>query len=81
VRDLSQDNSGRESNLSFPEYKLEVFQYAFFRLLIDFAWMYCEDKTQNIHVHKEFTEFWTFSIVPYSKKHDVSETGSVSVLR
>jgi hypothetical protein len=30
----------------------------------------------------EFTEFfWTFSIVRYSKKHDVSETGSVSVLR
>jgi hypothetical protein len=30
----------------------------------------------------EFTEFfWTFSIVLYSKKHDVSETGSVSVLR
>jgi hypothetical protein len=31
---------------------------------------------------REFTEFfWTFSIVLYSKKHDVSETGSVSVLR
>jgi hypothetical protein len=31
---------------------------------------------------KEFTEFfWTFSIVLYSKKHDVSETGSVSFLR
>jgi hypothetical protein len=30
----------------------------------------------------EFTEFfWTFPIVLYSKKHDVSETGSVSVLR
>jgi hypothetical protein len=30
----------------------------------------------------EFTEFfWTFPIVQYSKKHDVSETGSVSVLR
>jgi hypothetical protein len=30
----------------------------------------------------EFTEFfWTFSIILYSKKHDVSETGSVSVLR
>jgi hypothetical protein len=30
----------------------------------------------------EFTEFfWTFSIVLYSKKHDVSETGSVSVLK
>jgi hypothetical protein len=30
----------------------------------------------------EFTEFfWTFFIVLYSKKHDVSETGSVSVLR
>jgi hypothetical protein len=30
----------------------------------------------------EFTElFWTFSIVLYSKKYDVSETGSVSVLR
>jgi hypothetical protein len=30
----------------------------------------------------EFTEFfWTFSIVLYSKKHDVSETGSFSVLR
>jgi hypothetical protein len=30
----------------------------------------------------EFTEFfWTFSIVLYSKKHDVSETGSVSGLR
>jgi hypothetical protein len=30
----------------------------------------------------EFTEFfWTFSIVLYSKKHGVSETGSVSVLR
>jgi hypothetical protein len=25
--------------------------------------------------------FWTFSIVLYSKKHDLSETGSVSVLR
>jgi hypothetical protein len=30
----------------------------------------------------EFTEFfWTFSIVLYSKKRNVSETGSVSVLR
>jgi hypothetical protein len=30
----------------------------------------------------DFTEiFWTFSIVRYSKKHDVSETGSVSILR
>jgi hypothetical protein len=30
----------------------------------------------------EFIEFfWTFSIVLYSKKHDVSETWSVSVLR
>jgi hypothetical protein len=30
----------------------------------------------------EFTEFfWTFSIVLYAKKHDVSETGSLSVLR
>jgi hypothetical protein len=30
----------------------------------------------------EFTEFfWTFSIVLYSKKHDVPGTGSVSVLR
>jgi hypothetical protein len=30
----------------------------------------------------EFTEvFWTFSIVLYLKKHDISETGSVSVLR
>jgi hypothetical protein len=30
----------------------------------------------------KFTEFlWTFSSVLYSKKHDVSETGSVSVLR
>jgi hypothetical protein len=30
----------------------------------------------------EFTEFfWTFPIVLYLKEHDVSETGSVSVLR
>jgi hypothetical protein len=32
----------------------------------------------------KFTEllgFWTFSIVWYSREHDVSETGSVSVLR
>jgi hypothetical protein len=39
---------------------------------------------ENIDTHNnrtEFTEFfWTFSIVLYSKKHDVSETGSVSVL-
>jgi hypothetical protein len=25
--------------------------------------------------------FWTFSIIWYSREHDVSETGSVSVLR
>jgi hypothetical protein len=30
----------------------------------------------------EFTEFfWTFFIVLYSKKHDVSKSGSVSILR
>jgi hypothetical protein len=26
-------------------------------------------------------DFWTFSIVQYSKEHNVTETGSVSVLR
>jgi hypothetical protein len=25
--------------------------------------------------------FWTFSIVPYSKEHNVSETGSISFFR
>jgi hypothetical protein len=33
---------------------------------------------------EELTEllgFWTFFIVLYSREHDVSETGSVSVLR
>jgi hypothetical protein len=31
---------------------------------------------------KEFTEFfWTFSIVLYSKKHDISETRTLSILR
>jgi hypothetical protein len=29
----------------------------------------------------ELLGFWTFSIVWYSREHDVSETGSVSVLR
>jgi hypothetical protein len=29
----------------------------------------------------ELLDFWTFSIVWYSREHDVSETGSVSVLR
>jgi hypothetical protein len=29
----------------------------------------------------ELVGFWTFSIVWYSREHDVSETGSVSVLR
>jgi hypothetical protein len=33
----------------------------------------------GVEQNSEF--FWTFSIVWYSKKHDVSETGSVSVLR
>jgi hypothetical protein len=38
--------------------------------------------TNKVYRWTEFTEFfWTFSIVRYSKKHDVSETGSVSVLR
>jgi hypothetical protein len=31
--------------------------------------------------HKEFLGFWTLSIVRCLKEHDVSETGSVSVLR
>jgi hypothetical protein len=36
----------------------------------------------SLPICTEFTDFfWTFSIVRYSKKHDVSETGSVSVLR
>jgi hypothetical protein len=30
---------------------------------------------------KEFLGFWTLSIVRCLKEHDVSETGSVSVLR
>jgi hypothetical protein len=34
-----------------------------------------------IKTSKMITGFWTFSIVWYSGKHDVSETGSVSVLR
>jgi hypothetical protein len=29
----------------------------------------------------ELLGFWTFSTVCYSREHDVSETGSVSVLR
>jgi hypothetical protein len=29
----------------------------------------------------ELLGFWTFSIVWYSREHDVSETGFVSVLR
>jgi hypothetical protein len=29
----------------------------------------------------ELVGFWTFSIAWYSREHDVSETGSVSVLR
>jgi hypothetical protein len=33
------------------------------------------------HQHVELLGFWTFSIVWYSREHDVSETGSVSVLR
>jgi hypothetical protein len=52
-----------------------------------------ERRLSNIHLRHSpneykdmcpigFTEFfWTFSIVLYSKKHDVSETGFVSVLR
>jgi hypothetical protein len=28
----------------------------------------------------ELLGFWTFSIIWYSREHDVSETGSVSVL-
>jgi hypothetical protein len=35
--------------------------------------VYVVQKSQNF--------FWTLPIVLYSKKHDVSETGSVSVLR
>jgi hypothetical protein len=31
--------------------------------------------------HSELVGFWTFPIVWYSREHDVSETGSVSVLR
>jgi hypothetical protein len=31
-------------------------------------------------IFTELLEFWTFSIVWYSREHDVSETGSVSVL-
>jgi hypothetical protein len=37
---------------------------------------------ENNNVYTELTEFfWTFSIVWYSREHDVSETGSVPVLR
>jgi hypothetical protein len=46
------------------------------------AVMRCVVHNHNTLGSTEFTEyFWTFSIVLYSKKHDVSETGSVSVLR
>jgi hypothetical protein len=35
----------------------------------------------NFSQDTELLGFWIFSIVWYSRKHDVSETGSVSVLR
>jgi hypothetical protein len=44
--------------------------------------MYLGSLSRWASICTEFTEFvWTFSIVLYSKKHDVSETGSVSVLK
>jgi hypothetical protein len=33
------------------------------------------------YIYTELLGFWTFSIVWYSREHDVSVTGSVSVLR
>jgi hypothetical protein len=36
---------------------------------------------ESIYVLKEFLGFWTLSIVRCLKEHDISETGSVSVLR
>jgi hypothetical protein len=36
---------------------------------------------QNEDLTTELLGFWIFSIVWYSTEHDVSETGSVSVLR
>jgi hypothetical protein len=40
-----------------------------------------EERMEHVSVHIELLGFWTFSIVWYSREHDVSETGSVSVLR
>jgi hypothetical protein len=36
---------------------------------------------KTIRKDTELLGFWTFSIVWYSREHDVSETGSVSILR
>jgi hypothetical protein len=38
-------------------------------------------ETKKHKILSELLGFWTFSIVWYSREHDVSETGSVSVLR
>jgi hypothetical protein len=35
----------------------------------------------KFQIHPELLGFWTFSIVWYSREHNASETGSVSVLR
>jgi hypothetical protein len=36
---------------------------------------------KRTYIFTELLGFWTFSVVWYSREHDVSETGSVSVFR
>jgi hypothetical protein len=44
-------------------------------------WLYHSNFTwRRVKLWTELLGFWTFSIVWYSREHDVSETGSVSVL-
>jgi hypothetical protein len=66
----------------FPFYTLV---FAFWSIMADPHFVPSDSASQKsitIITIAKFTEFfWTFSIVLYSKKHDVSETGSVSVLR